>query len=258
MWRLAVTLALWAAVVPAPTVDGAARDLDGVLFMGDSIAYDLAPAVETGMFVSGISTQTFVFPGVSLTGHDWLPENETWLWDRIPVALLLSRADVVVWQLSFWDADASPVSYNENLLAHVAFAEMALRGRRAVVFVTPPPIDPLIVEPEGGPKDWNGLTSVALEVAARYPGRVFVLDSSRVWGEQYVQYADDGTPLRKLDGVHVCPLGATLFAIFLTDWMAEHFDGVTVPDASTWPLAFWSDERYHRTPNDCAQRHDVS
>ena len=225
-----------------------------MLFMGDSIAYDLAPAVETGLFVTGTGVHTFAFPGVSLTGDDWLDHGETWLTDRIPVVLLVSRADVVVWHLSFWDADHSPVSHDENLLAPVAFVEMALRGRTAVVFVTPPPIDPSITDPEGGPKDWNGLVGVALEVAERYPGRVFVLDSRAIWGHAYVEYADDGTPIRKPDGVHVCPLGATMFADYLVRWIADHFDGVEPVDASAWPLTFWSDERYRRPPTECEDR----
>ena len=253
MYLLAVTVAL--CVLPAPTgssVDAfPLQPVSGVLFMGDSIAYDLAPAVETGLFVAGAGVQTFAFPGVSLTGDDWLQNGETWLADHIPVALLLSRANVVVWQLSFWDADDSPVSHDENLLAHVAFAEVALRGRTAVVFVTPPPMDPTVIDPEGGPKDWNGLVGVALEVAERYPGRVFVVDSSGAWGDSYVEFAEDGTPLRKPDGVHVCPLGATIFADFLVHWLADTFGGLEPTDTSAWPLSFWSDERYHRAPNAC-------
>jgi hypothetical protein len=224
--------------------------IDEVLFMGDSIAYDLAPAVETALVDAGVDVSTFVFPGISLTGSDWIPGDETWLERRIPQALFLSQADVVVWQLSRFD---SPVSYEVNLLAHMAFADMALSGRTALVFVTAPPVEPLVTE-AGQPQNWGDLTGVAYEVAERYPSRVSVLDSSPAWGDHYVEFADDGTPIRKPDGVHVCPFGALIFADFLVNWLGENFSGVHATDPSSWPLDFWYDDRYYNEPTVCRSR----
>lgn len=104
------------------------------------------------------------------------------------------------------------------------------------------------------PEHWGDLTNIAYEVAERYPDRVIVVDSSPAWADDYVEFADDGTPIRKPDGVHVCPFGALIFANFLVHWFDDNFTGFEATDPSSWPLDSWSDDRYFRPPTVCSSR----
>ena len=248
MLGLVAVLAL--TLVPSSAPAANQPLIRGVMWMGDSIAYDLAPGVETALAQAGLRVSTFAFPGISLTGGDWLPEGETWLESRIPSAIDESGADVVVWQLSAYPL---PVSHDAAVLAYTAFVDLALRTRTSVVFVTAPPVRQGTVPPALLERGSDALV-VAEQVAAHATGRVFVVDSAPVWGSEYVELADDGTPLRKPDGVHICQLGATIFGDFLARWLDDHYAGVAPVDPSEWPLDWWFDGRYFMPLEVCVQR----
>lgn len=224
-------------------------EIDSVLWMGDSIAFDETPGVTAALSGAGLEVFGHAFPGASLTGHAWLPEGQTWLTHRYPAVLASNPADVVVWQLSRFDA---PAPMDTNLLADTAFVEMALRDHDAVVFVTPPPMRPRAV-PNVGDEDWSELEKAARLVAHRFPGRVFVAEAAAVWGDEYQRHGPDGTPLRKPDGIHVCPLGAAMVGSFMADWLAAHFDGVTPTDPVWWRTSWWTDARYDDPRGVCAR-----
>jgi len=214
-------LACWvaAAVIAtlAPTVTSAVHPvaptvalpvITSALWMGDSIAYELAPGVETALTAAGVEIASHAFPGISLTEDSWMPPGETWIDDHHEPMLAASDADVVIWELSLFDT-LSP--RDVLLLGHTAFVDIALRNHQAVVFVVPPPLADGAVPYSPG---WATVSDVAFTVAADHPGRVFVADSTVMWGTSFVGVAPDGTPLRKPDGVHVCPFGAALFGDF--------------------------------------------
>jgi hypothetical protein len=154
----------------------------------------------------------------------------------------------VVWQLSRFDA---PAEMDTNILADTAFVEMALRNHAAVVFLTPPPIRAGAV-PGLGEADWADLEEASRLVAYRYPGQVFVADAAAVWGAEFRQHGPDGTPLRKPDGIHVCPLGAAMVGSFVAEWLAAHFDGVSPTDPVWWRTSWWTDTRYDNPRGVCA------
>ena len=225
-------------------------EIDSVLWMGDSIAFDETPGVTAALSGAGLELFGHAFPGASLTGHAWMPEGQTWLTHRYPGVLASNDADVVVWQLSRFDA---PAAMDANILADTAFVEMALRDHAAVVFVTPPPMRTGAV-PGVGDEDWTDLEEAARLVAHRYPGRVFVADAAAVWGAEYRRHGPDGTPLRKPDGIHVCPLGAAMVGSFVAGWLAAHFDGVTPTDPVWWRTSWWTDARYDNPRGVCTSR----
>lgn len=251
-------LACWMAVAViatfAPTVSSAAPPavpttplpvITSALWMGDSIAYELSPGVVTALTAAGIEIASHAFPGISLTEDSWMPPGETWIYDHHEPMLAANDADVVIWELSLFDTLSAR---NVLMLGHTAFVDVALRNHQAVVFVVPPPLADGAVPYSPG---WATVTDVAFTVAATYPGRVFVADSAALWGTSFVGAAPDGTPLRKPDGVHICPLGAALFGDFLARWLADHFAGVNPTDTAMWPLDWWSDERYDAPPGSC-------
>lgn len=123
----------------------------------------------------------------------------------------VTDADVVIWELSLFDTLSSE---DVLLLGHTTFVDIALRNHQAVVFVLPPPVADGAIPFSAG---WDPVIAVANRVAAQHPGRVFIANAAAVWGTTFVGTAPDGTPLRKPDGVHICPLGAALFGTFSRD-----------------------------------------
>lgn len=253
-WFLAAVVAAAGAFTPANAghaadAPRAGAPITSAIWMGDSLAFEEAPGVEAALESAGLAFSTFAYPGVSMSGDAWLNNGETWMYDHHEPLLAGSDADVVIWQLSRFDTISPP---DILLLTHMTFVDIALRNHRAVVFVTAPPVadEALMVLGE----DWAALTDVAYEVATQYPGQVFVVDSAAAWGDEFVGQAPDGTAIRKPDGVHICPLGATMFADFLVRWLADHFSGVQATDVSSWSLDWWSDERYDRPAGSCDPR----
>ena len=67
------------------------------------------------------------------------------------------------------------------------------------------------------PANLGALTGIMRDIAGEHPGQVIVLDSDEVWGPVFTQDVNgDKVPERKPDGVHVCPSGAAMYAIWLT------------------------------------------
>jgi hypothetical protein len=223
--------------------------ITSAIWMGDSLAFEQAPGVQAALESAGLAFSTYAYPGVSLSGDAWLNNGETWLYDHHEPLLAATDADVVIWQLSRFDTISPP---DILLLTHATFVDMALRNHQAVVFVTAPPVADSALMVLG--EDWEALTDVASQVAERHPGRVFVVDSVEAWGTEFVGQTPDGTAIRKPDGVHICPLGARMFADFLVRWLADHFAGLQPTDASAWPLDWWDDDRYDRPAGSCDPR----
>jgi hypothetical protein len=254
-WFVGAIVALTTGIVPVVAEATAVAETDALptissaIWMGDSLAFEQAPGVQAALESAGLSFATYAYPGVSLSGDAWLNNGETWLYDHHEPLLATTDADVVIWQLSRFDTISPP---DILLLTHTTFVDMALRNHGAVVFVTAPPVADSALMVLG--EDWETLTNVAYQVAERYPGRVFAVDSAAAWGPEFVGQAPDGTAIRKPDGVHVCPLGATMFADFLVHWLADHFAGLHATDVASWSLDWWADDRYDRPEGSCDPR----
>lgn len=249
---LALVLAVPIAAAPDRVAGGTASSVDvtSVLWMGDSVAYDLAPGVVAAFEAAGIDAETYAWPGVSLTGEAWLRDGEDWFEDHHQPQLEASSADIVFWQLSYFDTASSP---DALLLAHEKFVDIALENdHRTVVFVTAPPT---LAEHESLPDaNWANVIAAAHAAEQRDPERVVFLDTSEMWASVFERDAPDGSPLTKPDGLHLCQVAAAAFANDLVGWVSEHFEGVTPADPSTWNLDWWQDERYDNPPRGCDPR----
>ena len=212
-----------------------------VLWTGDSIAYDLAPAVIAALTDGGLLADSTAYPGIRLVGSDDLS-----ILPRLHDELATLQPDVLVFQISVWDAGAS----GDELTA--ALADLHAQARAAgasVVFVPAPPTvdaatDALLQD----------VTARAAELAAADPAGTVLLDPSAVWGTTFdADLDDDGVPERKSDGVHVCPSGAARFALWLTTELAARFDGVTPTPPAQWATGEWTvDARYDEPVGACA------
>ncbi len=215
---------------------------------GDSVAGDEAPAVLAALQAAGVTVIDTSEVGGRLgpyeDGRDPL-ERLTVGFDRAPVD---QPVDLVIHQLSLWDARSDPATQTAALESLVALA--ADRGAQ-LVLVTAPVVAPYRVE-----GDMGGFEATARRLAEASDGSVVVLDQTAVLGDEFADDLDaDGVPERKDDGVHVCPSGAARVGAWLVGALAERFDGLAVVDPSAWVGGLWVlDPRYDEPPGACMAR----
>ena len=92
------------------------------MWTGDSIAYDLAPAVAAALAAAGLRADDSSFPGTRL-----IPEGGgTSLLDTLAERLTAKPVDVVVMQLSVWDSEQDA---DEQYAALTALRDLVTRAR---------------------------------------------------------------------------------------------------------------------------------
>jgi hypothetical protein len=249
---IAIAIALPTASVPERISESATAStvVTDALWMGDSVAYDLAPGVVAAFEASGIAVESYAYPGISLTSEAFLREGEDWFEDHHQPQIELSSADIVFWQLSHFDTASPP---DVLLLAHTRFVDIALQSEhRSVVFVTAPPVEDITQSSEEA--HWANVIAAARGAVERDPDRVVLLDTREMWATTFARGSSDGSPSRKPDGMHLCQTAVVHFADYLIGWVSENFDGVTPADPSTWALDWWEDERYDNPPGGCDPR----
>jgi peptidoglycan/LPS O-acetylase OafA/YrhL len=227
---------------PADAVTAVARTtIRNVMWTGDSIAYDLAPAVGAALTGAGVLADSSAYLGMRLIG-----DGQFALLPRLREALPVTQVDVLVVQLSIWDADHDAATQRAAL--DDLHALVVDHGGRLVLISPPPTVDTA--------KDGrlSTMTDHARAIAAADPASTAFLDSAAVWGLVFDDdLDDDGTPERKRDGVHVCPSGAARFALWLTSELALRFGGVAPTPPTEWAIGTWvTDARYDEPIGSCA------
>jgi len=231
-----------AATAPAATAPAATepppprRVVRRVLWTGDSIAADEAPAVVAALSAAGVEAVDGAFAARRLIASDGVDP------DAIYTDLLRGHApDVVVVQLSLWD---SPFDHERQRAAFSWFHRLVRDAGADLVIVTAPPVRPDLIDPGMARQ-----VQVAAELAASDPAHTHLLDATEVWGgELRSDLEGDGAPDRKPDGVHVCPQGAGRFASWLVVELAERFDGIVPADPAGWGAGPWSADGTYDTP----------
>ena len=217
------------------TVPPPRRAIGTVLWIGDSVAADMTPAIEARLAAAGVTVHDGALDGARLVPSDGI--DTVTLYDEMMTAL---PADVVVVQLMSWD---SPFSTEQLRVAYTWFASRVRAMDADLVVVTPPPLRPDLVEP-----GLERQIAVARELVAADPEHVTLIDSSVLWGDTLViDIGDDGAPDRKPDGVHVCPQGAARFADWFAARLAERYDGLATA-APQWLSGPWTTDARYDTP----------
>lgn len=218
-------------VIPRLTTFGSAT------WHGDSIAYDAAPAVLAALNASGVITDTLAYPGVRMTAYDDGRDPLSFVRDRLRVA----PPDVLIHQLSVWDAGATP---EEQRGALSALDDLLREYGVTLLIVTAPVQTPALANPA-----MPTLVESARWLAARDPSRVVVIDQLPVFGDEYRRDVDgDGVPERKPDGVHLCPSGAARLAAWLLDELTRFAPGFEPASPSLWAGGDWTRERRFDDP----------
>ena len=215
---------------PRPT-----RRIESVLWIGDSVAADLGPALAARFAAAGITMHDGALDGARLVPSDGI--DPVTLYDEMMIAY---PADTVIVQLMSWD---SPFSSDELQVAYTWFASRVRAMGADLVVVTPPPVRSDLVDP--------GLArqvSVGSDLAATDPQHVVLIDASTLWGNGLVtDIGNDGAPDRKPDGVHVCPQGAARFAVWFTQQLGDRYLGVD-PTTTDWIRGPWTTSPRYDTP----------
>ncbi len=228
---------------PATTTTLPPRQLvvDRALWTGDSVAYDLAPAVVGALEAGGWTMSNKAFPGERLIASDGTPSGI----EAIREEITTRPVDAVIHQLSVWDA-------NQGVDAQTrALTDLwgVVRAEGAALVLVAPPVMPDDESNEGMAR----MQAIARDLGRFAGGELVVLDPGEVWGDEVVIDLDgDGTPERKRDGIHLCPSGAARFAL----WLAAELSEVATlepADPSTWISGSWTqDERYDMPVGACA------
>jgi len=210
-----------------------------ILMAGDSMAFDEWPAVSAALFAGKIAISGYVSPGAGLLDTKYASTA------AIDKAVVDNQPDLVLYQASLWDFGTR----EQQQAAYASFADFVVDHGARLVFVTMPPLRDDHRDPQ-----LQTLTVIMHEIADDHPGNVVVLDGNDIWGPVFAQDINgDKVPERKPDGVHVCPSGAAIYAIWLMDQLQQRFtDFVPTPPAG-WAGGDWVDDpRYLQPAGICA------
>lgn len=219
------------------TVPRPLREVESIIWSGDSGAFEEAPALSAALAATGVSMRFAGYPGTGIA-----PQPKRWSVFVQPV--LDHRPDVVIFQLSGWD---SHFSLDEQRNAFDTYTDAVLGTGAAMVFVAPPPVDTSHVR-----YNVTVMLALAKQLAQARPHDVVVLDSLSFWGQFAYDIEGDGIPDRKPDGTHLCPQGAAKYANWLTAQLAEYFDGIDPAPPADWASGPWTtDQRYDNPLGAC-------
>jgi peptidoglycan/LPS O-acetylase OafA/YrhL len=216
--------------------------VSSLYYLGDSVAYDMWPAIGAVLQAANVTANSGAFGGVGIIPTE---VNTTPL-QSLAVELDRHDVDLLILQLSVWDAQQDDDRQQAALDDLVTFVtERNLR----LVLVSFPSIAPERSEP-----GQISLEDKARAVANQSDGSIIYLDQRSVLGEVFTLDIDgDGNPERKRDGIHVCPTGALRSAQWLIQELSTHFEGITPPSDDSWATGDWAqDSRYDSPPGACA------
>jgi hypothetical protein len=216
--------------------------VSSLYYLGDSVAYDMWPAIGAVLQAANVTANSGAFGGVGIIPTE---VNTTPL-QSLAVELDRYAVDLLILQLSVWDAqqdDDRQQAALDDLVTFVTERNLHL------VFVSFPSIAPDRSEP-----GQTSLEDKARAVANQSDGSIIYLDQRSVLGEVFTLDIDgDGNPERKRDGIHVCPTGALRSAQWLIQELSTHFEGITPPSDDSWATGDWAqDSRYDSPPGACA------
>src|SRR3954468_4840312 len=210
-----------------------------ILMAGDSMAFDEWPAVASALYAGKIAISGYVSPGAGLLDTRYASAAE------IYKAVVDNKPDLVLFQASLWDFGTP----EQQLAAYAGFADFVIAHSARLAFVTMPPLRDVQSSPV-----LESLTAIMHEIADDHPGNVVVLDGNHIWGPVFAQDVNgDKVPERKPDGVHVCPSGAAMYAIWLMNELQQRFADFVPARPAEWAIGDWvNDPRYLQPAGICA------
>ena len=216
--------------------------VSSLYYLGDSVAYDMWPAIGAILSAANVAAFSGAFGGAGIVPT---AENTTPL-ESLAAELDQHNSDVLVLQLSLWDAEQSDTDQQNALNNLARFVEQ--RQLQLVILSFPS------IAPERSEPGQDQFESKAQALAQNSNGLIAYFDQSSVLGDVFmVDINGDGNPERKRDGLHVCPTGALRSAQWLIAELSARFEGITPPIDNSWVTGEWAkDSRYDSPPGACA------
>ena len=220
------------------------------VFIGDSLAFDLAPAAGAMLRSGGAGFQDMSFPGlgfsVTTPAWDWRSG-----WGKI---LADTQPDLVLFLAGAWDAH--DVTVDGTVLAYGSpdwrawyggqldeFVQLVSAGGARLVWLTAPSYDPASPDPS----ELLPINTAIRDAASRWPGVELVDTDAQVDGPdgayaEYLPGPDGPEPVRKADGLHFCPAGAARVAAALVPVIDQWW---SFSPTAGWEAGPWrQDDRY--------------
>jgi hypothetical protein len=211
--------------------------------VGDSVMHDASAAIEAALAGTGAaSVRPASAFGLGFSDTAGIPFA-----DAAPDLLEGPPVDQVVAMIGSWDHLAvarDAEAYEAQVRA--ALTTLAGDGRSVLVLVEPPS------DPTKGEEPTRTEVNEILEAVAAEVPRTRFLPTDTVIGDaqgRYVRTGPDGL-LRKPDGRHLCPAGATRFGSAVLAALSESWQ--LPPADDSWALGAWrQDPRYDNPAGGC-------
>lgn len=217
----------------------AATESPTVIVAGDSIIYDVSPALVEALDPETARVVPMVAPSMSAESSQV----------AILEAITAERPDVVVVMVGIWErvyrtpdgAELGDPGWDEAYatvaLDPIAEAVAEIGGR--LLILGPPHIR--VPEDDA---EITKLEEVWRDYADAHSDVAFVdadpwLNDSAV----FVELDEDGpttTRIRRIDGIHLCEEGARRIASGILDQLAPELEGVATPPATGWETGAWT------------------
>ncbi|NNE73754.1 MAG: DUF459 domain-containing protein [Acidimicrobiales bacterium] len=218
-----------------------------VVVIGDSVTYELVPALAAALESTGVAETTEVTQwGFALSSDTRIRWRETW-----PGLLGNAQPDLVVMQTGSWDVDVNLLAAERDpnpededwerafaaVLDEAAF-RLTFNGAKVLWLSMLPGPDPSASE---------RLNEATKALADRNPNVAWIDAAApiRAPDGSFVEVDLSGRFLRKPDGVHVCVDGAQLVIEVVAEYLADRF-GLSF---GSWQDGAWRDSgRYRLDP----------
>ena len=216
----------------AETVQTPAAGAPSVMWIGDSVAENEAPALEAALTAAGASfiNQSSAGGGTVVDSGGKVSEIAQNSWKTVSGAIETTKPDTVVYQITTYDwgtPEQQEASYQK-------LADEAESVGADLVIVSSPPV---VIDEFYAPYAAEMATAPdsARAVAEGSDGKVTFLDASALWGT-------DGTAKeaqRGKDGIHACQQASAAFASWFVTEFAKVSD-LKPADPKTWATGEWT------------------
>ncbi len=210
-----------------------------VLVVGDSVMHDASPAIEAALAATGVaSVRPESALGLGFSDSAGIPFA-----GAADDVLAGPPVDQVVAMIGSWDhlaVQRDAEAYGAEV--REAWTTLAADGRSVLVLGEPPS------DPAKGEEPTRAEVNAALEAAAAEVPRTRFLPTDSVIGDAqglYLWSGPDGL-LRKPDGRHLCPAGATRFGAAVLAALSESWQ--LPPADDVWALGTWREDPRYDNP----------
>ncbi|MBF4636193.1 SGNH/GDSL hydrolase family protein [Agreia pratensis] len=208
------------------------RDMPNIMWIGDSIVENEAPALDAALTAAGAHfiDQSEVGGGTVVDSGGIMSEITQDVWHTLSGAIKKTKPDTIVYQITTYDWGTP----EQQKAGYQRLADETASAGADLVIVSMPPI---VIDDFYAPHvaEMATASDSARSVAEGSEGKVTFLDASSLWGT-------DGAAKRAqrgADGIHACQQASASFAA----WFMTEFAKVSNLEPAapkTWAIGKWT------------------